>query len=225
MLTVTRHVVQQVCGILERTYGRPRLGNPDDPLDDLIYIIVSNRTSIEVAQQVLARLKERFRTWDEVLVGTPRSLESIVRPAGLYNKRSQHIRSALLRIRHDFYHCDLSELRNWDEDRIAAYLTSLPGVSEKVAKCVMLFTLGIDVLPVDSHVHRITRRLGWTFRKRADQCHHELEAIVLPKYRYVLHVGCIMHGRLVCRSHDPLCKQCIIKRYCAYYAKVKTANE
>ena len=90
----------------------------------------------------------------------------------------------------------------------------LDGVSEKVAKCVMMYTLGFDVLPVDVHVHRVATRLEWTNRKRADQCHEELEALVKPRYRFAFHVDCICHGRAVCRPKNPRCNDCVIRRYC-----------
>ncbi len=89
-------------------------------------------------------------------------------------------------------------------------LVSLPGVSEKVAKCIMMYTLNHRVLPVDVHVHRVVSRLGWTKRKRADQCHQELESLVPPRWRYAFHVGCVLHGRAVCRAQKPLCGNCSI---------------
>ena len=102
-------------------------------------------------------------------------------------------------------------------------LITLPGVSDKVAKCVMMYTMGKQVLPVDAHVHRVTRRLGWTSRKRADQTHEELEALIRPEQRYNFHVNCIQHGRLICIPHTPICNICPVNQYCEYYAKMVLA--
>lgn len=86
-----------------------------------------------------------------------------------------------------------------------------------MAKCAMMCALGFDVLPVDAHVHRIAVRLGWTVRKRADQCHEELESVVAPQYRFGFHVACIAHGRAVCRPAKPRCDGCVIRTYCEYF--------
>lgn len=211
------HTVIQVCRILEENYGEPRFGNPTDSLDDLIYVILSNKTAPAVAQRIYTDLKSRFAIWDEVLSASVVDLIEILRPAGLAAVKARQIRAALEKIQRDFGSCDLGQLRHEPAGRAEEYLVSLPGVSLKVAKCVMMYTLGAKVLPVDSHVHRVTRRLGWNDRKRADQCHEELEALVPPELRYALHVDCIAHGRSICRPEKPLCERCCVKRYCAYF--------
>lgn len=173
--------VERVCEALERCYGRPRFGNPTDPLDDLVYIVISNKTSPEVALRTYRRIKESFGTWEDVLAAPASDLRSILKPAGLAAVKSEQIRAALFKIEEDFGSCQLKGLDRLDEPEIHQYLVSLPGVSDKVAKCVMMYTMGANVLPVDAHVHRVARRLGWTARKRADQSHEELEALVPPE--------------------------------------------
>jgi len=210
-------IVRRVCEALERTYGRPCFGNPEDPLDDLIYTIVSNKTSPSIAQETYARMKGEFAVWDDALVSPPSTLQLLLQSAGLATVRSQQIRAALEKITSDFGSCDLTQLKERSEREIEDYLVSLPGASDKVAKCVMMYTMGADVLPVDSHVHRIAGRLGWTSRKRSDQCHEELEALVPPKRRSAFHVGCIAHGRSICRPTTPLCDQCCISRHCTRF--------
>lgn len=209
--------MRRVCEALERSYGRPRLGNPEEPLDDLIYIIVSNKTSPEMAQRTYARIKREFATWDDVLGSPASALQSLLQPAGLATVKSQQIRAALQKIEKDFGSCDLSQIQERSESEAQEYLVSLRGVSEKIAKCVMMYTMGANVLPVDSHVHRIAKRLGWTARKRADQCHDELEALVPPKRRYAFHVDCILHGRSICRPGKSACDKCCTSRRCAYF--------
>jgi len=209
--------VQRVCEALESAYGRPRLGNPEDPLDDLIYVIVSNRTSPDSAQHTFSKVKESFASWDEIIRRPVAALRSLLKPAGLSKKKARQIRGALRQIRKDFGACNLSQLFGKSVGEVQEYLVALPGVSDKVARCVMMYTLGAEVLPVDVHVHRITRRLGWTAKKRADQCHEELDALVSPEQRYAFHVDCIVHGRTVCRPSNPACNRCCIKRYCAYF--------
>lgn len=213
-----RRVVERVCVTLERTYGKPRLGNPTEPIDDLVFITVSNKTASATAASVFATLRRRFRRWDDLPAAPIRKVRRIMLPAGLARVKTQQLRAALRKIRRDFGRCDLSALRTASAVEAERYLTTLPGVSNKVAKCVMMYTLGFAVLPVDVHVHRVATRLGWTSRKRADQSHDELEALVPPALRYAFHVAAIAHGRQVCRP-VPECQVCPIADDCDYYRR------
>lgn len=213
-------IVRRVCKRLEAEYGRPRLGNPAKPLDDLIFILISNRTSPHLAEQTYQRLKTNFPSWENVLESSPSKLRAVLKPAGLSRKKSQQIRSLLRKVRFDFGTCSLDVLAQWKDNEIHAYLTHLSGVSDKVAKCVMLYTLSVDVLPVDVHVYRVSTRLGWTARNRAAQAHEELEALVPPSRRFAFHVDCIAHGRSVCRS-KPDCQRCRIRKDCEYFKSAK----
>jgi endonuclease-3 len=218
--TVRTNAVARVCALLEREYGRPRFGNPRSSLGNLIYIVISNKTSPRTAQATYRRLRGRFKAWDDVLRAPASALRKVLKPAGLAQKKSKYIRTALERIKQDFGSCNLAALRKVAPRNAHEYLVSLPGVSDKVAKCVLMYTLDAPVLPVDSHVHRIANRLGWTARKRADQSHEELEALVRPSKRFAFHVDCIAHGRLICRPEKPICYKCCINRYCAYFRRL-----
>ena len=212
-------MVAAVCEAFEAAYGLPRFGNPDDPLDDLIFIILTNRASPATAQRVFEAMKHRFGSWDELLKAPIKTLPRLIKPAGLAAKKSAQIAGTLRKIRADFGTCDLGVLKGVPESEAEAYLVSLPGVSLKVAKCVMMYTLGAKVLPVDAHVHRVAGRLGWTRRKRADQCHEELEALVPRERRHAFHVDCIACGRAVCRPTQPLCDLCPVNQHCAFYKR------
>lgn len=214
---VRGQIVRRVCEALEEAYGHPRFGNPEEPLDDLVYIVLSNKTSPQTAQRVYEHLRMTYGTWDDVLRAPPRQLRALIAPAGLSTVKSRQIREAFRKIEDDFGSCNLSALRGKNENEVEKYLTSLAGVSEKVAKCIMIYTLGANVLPVDSHVHRVTRRLGWISWKRADQSHDELEALVPPRRRATFHVDCIAHGREICRPTQPRCDRCCINRHCKYF--------
>lgn len=210
-------IARRVCETLAGAYGRPRFGNPTNPLDDLVYVVLSNKTGPDVSKRTFRNLKWRYATWEELLTARAAETRRLLKPAGLSAVKSRQIRSALRKIRRDFGRCSLSRLRRLSAEEAEAYLTSLDGVSLKVAKCVMMYALGFEVLPVDAHVHRIAVRLGWTARKRADQCHEELESVIAPQYRFGFHVACIAHGRAVCRPAKPLCDCCVIRTYCEYF--------
>jgi endonuclease III len=198
----------------------PTLGNPSDPIDDLVFVSLSNKSAPSVYQQVFRNLKLAFPDWKLFLAAPPTKLRELLRPAGLWRKRSRYLRAALRQIFRDFGNFDLRHLKEWESDRAIKYLAKLPGVSEKVARCVLMYTLGFRVLPVDVHVHRVATRLGWTKRRRPDQCHLELEAVVPARWRFSFHVGAIAHGREVCRPSKPKCEVCCIRRECEYYRKL-----
>jgi endonuclease III len=180
--------------------------------------MLSNRTQFTTARSVFNSLKAAG-DWDSVSRLPVRVLERKIQVAGLANKRSRQIKQALQQIAKDFGRCRLDELRGWKEEQAHDYMAGLPGVSDKVAKCVMMYTLGFKVLPVDTHVFRVSSRLGWTTRCRADQCHDDLESLVSAEKRYVFHVGCICLGRTVCTSSQPKCAACPIRQFCVYFAE------
>jgi endonuclease III len=214
-----RCLVRQICSVMEKEFGSPRLGNPSNPVDDLIYLVLSNRTQPKMAQQVYRALKSLRRSWDEIAMLPKRTIERTIQPAGFADIRSGQISGTLRAIKHRFGKCSLAPLQRWSEDEVHQFLTSLPGVSDKVAKCVMMYTLGFEVLPVDIHVFRVSTRLGWTSRCRASECHADLEALVPPPLRYGFHVNCIVLGRQFCRSTKPLCAACPISKLCVYSRK------
>jgi endonuclease III len=211
-----RRIVHEVCAHLLASVGKPRLGNPRNPVDDLVFLMLSNRTQFDTAKRVFQSLKTTG-SWDAVSRLPVRTLERRIQIAGLAKKRSQQMKQALVQIRGDFGRCTLDQLRTWDESSAHDYLVELPGVSDKVAKCVMMYTLGFKVLPVDIHVFRVASRLGWTSRCRADQCHDDLESLVPPSSRYAFHVDCIVLGRTICTPRAPNCHACPIRKFCFYY--------
>ena len=212
---VLRARVDAVCLALLEAYGEVRLGNPRESLDDLVYVMLSNRTGPETARAVFREVKAAFPLWDSLPESSMSDLLRILRPAGLSEVRARHLIGSLRQLRADFGATTLDPVVGMEQREAEAYLRSLPGVSEKVAKCVMMYTMGHQVLPVDVHVHRIASRLGWTARKRADQSHAELESLVPEPRRFAFHVDCVMHGRLICKSRKPSCTECCIRAHCA----------
>lgn len=209
--------ILEVCSNLKSEYGNPRHSNPEKPLDDLIFILLSNRTPPDRAERVFDNLKQRCPDWNEILQADFADLVNLLRPAGLAEKRAEQIRGLLTQIRNDFGDLESSNLWNKEEEDLLDYLTTLPGVSDKVARCVMMYTLGHEVLPVDRHVHRVAYRLGWTEKEDPRRCHDELETLIPPNWRYSFHVTSVAHGRDRCRPSNPLCEECPIRRHCDYF--------
>ena len=211
---VSPKFVKSVIKQLVHTYGLPRHGNPVDPLDDLIYILLSNRTGPIVVERVYTTFKARHGNWETLIDASKAELEECLRPAGLAAKRAAQICAIASRLQADFGKVTLTALNDMTTPTAEAYLCSLPGISLKVAKCVLMYTCDRQVLPVDVHVHRLTARLGWHTHRRADQSHGTLENLVPKDLRQSLHVTAIAHGRDVCRSRRPRCTECVLNGLC-----------
>lgn len=207
--------IGRIAQVLEEAYGSPRHHNPNDPLDDLIFIVLSRMTQEVKYLRTYRSLRERMPTWDVVCEAPADDLELVLGDAGLARVKTQHIRAILEEIRQREGSLDLSSLRTMSDDDVEKYLTTLPGVARKTAKCVMLYTLGRQVLPVDAHVWRIARRLRlvpdapWS-----EPGSRRLEEGVPGELRAGLHVNLIAHGRAICRARSPRCDQCVIADLC-----------
>ncbi len=208
--------VRAVCKALRSCHGISRLGNPKDPLDDLVYILLSNKTRISTSGDIYWQLRTSISAWDQLLTRPFSAVERILKPGGLSRKKTAQLRAAIRQIIHDWGVCTLSGLTGLRTAEAEEYLVTLPGVSTKVAKCVLMYALHRRVLPVDSHVHRVSRRLGWCTTTRADASHQRLASVIPPQLRFGFHVGCILHGRTICTAAAPRCDKCTLRRYCKY---------
>jgi endonuclease III len=214
--------IREVCAALECAYGNPRLGNQDDPLDELVYIILSTRTGDRSFRETFARLKRTYPQWDELTASDLPALEALLAPGGLGRLKARQIVAILDRLRDAFGSATLDPLENMSDREAEDFLTGLPGVAAKIAKCVLMYSLGRQVLPVDVHVHRVATRLGLRTKKRPDTSQQLVEAAVPPELRYGFHVNAIAHGRTVCLPRLPRCEVCPVSRWCAYYRNPST---
>ena len=207
--------VHEVVRRLERAYGKRPWKTWGAPLDELIVTVLSQNTNDRNSDAAMDRLKAAFPDWNDAADAPLARITDAVRPAGLHRRKAKHIRAILRTIRLDRGRIDLGFLRRWPTDRIRAYLRRLPGVGPKTAACVLLFSLRRPVLPVDTHVHRISRRLGFIGpRVTAEQAHNLLADIVPSAKVYSFHVLLIEHGRKICHARRPDCPACALARIC-----------
>ncbi|MBI2298256.1 MAG: endonuclease III [Armatimonadetes bacterium] len=200
---------------LEAAYGIPARPAPHPVLDGLIGTILSQNTTGVNAQRALRRLRDAYPTWDDALAATPQDLADAIRCAGLADLRAPRLLAILQRVAEDHGEVSLEALRERPSDAVRAYLRDLPGVGIKTVECVLLFTLGRDEFPVDTHVHRLALRLGWVAQgTSADAAWARLHPLVAPGDRPSLHVNLIRHGREVCRSRAPRCASCCLSDLC-----------
>jgi len=217
--TQSPQTVNQVAEALAREYGAPDLGNLPDPLDELVFIIVSTMTTNRVHTRTFKAIKRRFPTWKSVLSEPVEELIKILRPAGLSDQKGRRIYQILERIAAENPEVSLDHLRNLEQAAAERYLLNLPGVGKKVARCVMIYSLGMDAFPVDAHVLRVCRRLGWIPAKMSwVKAHDALQRLVPPGYGHDLHVNMVVHGRQVCTATSPpACTNCVIRLHCRYF--------
>jgi len=212
-----RRRAARVADLLHQRYGSPRHGNKDDPLDELVFILLSQMTTHWSYNRVFDRLKAHFPTWDGVLKASEPELRHLIEDAGLSRQKAPRIQKIVSRAVADFGHADLSALRQMSTGRAEEYLCSLPGVGVKTAKCVLMYAVGRPVLPVDTHVWRVCRRLGLVGEDVPyPEVHEALESVVPPRARYRLHVNGIMLGRQVCKAKRPLCGECPLAGVCPF---------
>lgn len=212
---VAARTTRAAARIFRGLYGLPRLGNPSDPLDDLVYITISTMTTEPSYQRVFAALKAKFRTWSMADRASRKTLKQLLRPAGLGSMKSRILKEVFARLRRTFGTVTLTPLRSWDTPTAESFLTSLPGIGMKVARCVLLYSLGRAVFPVDTHCLRIARRLGWTDATQITKnVADRLQESIPPRLRFGLHVGMVLHGRSVCTALNPKCNACEVRWLC-----------
>ena len=144
-----------------------------------------------------------------------KELAAAIRPGGLSNIKAPRLLAILREIRDREGSLDLSWMRQARPKRVTEYLLSLPGVGPKTAACVLAFSLGRSALPVDTHVHRVARRLGFIGeRTDAVAAHAVMEELVPARLRVRMHVALIRHGRAICKAGRPSCEVCPLIDLC-----------
>jgi endonuclease-3 len=158
-----------------------------------------------------------FRSWEAIASAPRQKLERAIRVGGLAPTKSQVIQAALRRVRLDQGSHTLEALRGMTMDQVEAYLRVFPGVGLKTIRCVQVFSLGQPAFPVDTHIFRITKRLGLVPEKAApDAAHRIMQELTPPADVLPFHINLINHGRRVCKAGRPLCGECRVRRLCAY---------
>ena len=186
-------------------------------VDVLVDTILSQNTSAANNEAGYKRLRRRFRSWNQVANAPVEEVERCIRVCGLSRLKAPRIQSILRAIKADRGKIDLQFLADLAPRDATAYLTNFSGIGPKTAACVLLFAFGRSVFPVDTHIHRITRRLGLVPpRASAERTQEMLEPLIPEKDRYALHVLLITHGRKTCRAINPKCAECPVLDLCPY---------
>ncbi len=206
---------REIIEILDAEYGRAPQQLSNEPVFEVVLTLLSQHTSDLNSGEAMHRLVERFPDWDAVLDAPVSEVEDAIRPGGLAPTKSKRMHALLAEIRGRRPDWDLSFLADMDLEEAKQWLTSLPGVGPKTAACVLLFSLGRPALPVDTHVERVSKRLGLVpLQMPADKAHDALEGMVEPEDVYAFHVDLIQHGRRTCHARNPKCGECALAAKC-----------
>lgn len=206
---------KDVIELLAAQYGelprRPRRA----PLDELMLGVLSQNTSDVNSDRAFAQLRRGLPTWQAVLEAPPQQIEEAIRPGGLAPTKSLRIRAMLAEVMRRRGSFELSFLREMPLDQAEAWLQSLPGVGPKTAAVVLLFSLSRPAFPVDTHVHRVLRRLGLApSGASATQAQAMWERRLAPAEVYSFHMYLIVHGRRTCVARRPRCPACNLRYRC-----------
>lgn len=206
--------VQRAHDLLLNEYG-DHPWQPRDPIATLVSTILSQNTNDVNRDVAFERLRERFPTWEAVRDAPEETLVEAIRPAGLGPTKAPRIQEALRRITEEGGEIGLDFLREAPLDEARKWLLSIPGVGPKTAAIVLCFAFGEPAFPVDTHVHRVTRRLGLIPQSASrEKAHALLEELVPADICYPFHLNLIEHGRAVCRARKPACGRCVLREEC-----------
>ncbi|MBN1964732.1 MAG: endonuclease III [Anaerolineae bacterium] len=216
---------QQVANLLRELYGYPQWRPSLPPLDELVSTILSQSTSDSNRDRGFHRLKERFPTWEAVRDAPLDDVIEAIRPAGLANQKGPRIQEALRRITDQRGELSLDFLADEPLDAAKAWLTALNGIGPKTAAIILLFAFGRPAFPVDTHVHRLSKRFGFIGPKvSAEKAHAIMEALVPPEDYYAFHLNLIQHGRTICHARHPECGRCPVQAYCDYFIQSQASD-
>jgi endonuclease-3 len=198
-------------------YGEPTWRPHMDAVSELVSTILSQNTNDVNRDVAFDRLRSRLPTWEQVRDADQEIVIEAIRPAGLANQKGPRIQDALRRITRERGELDLDFL-SWSIEDAKDWLCAINGVGPKTAAIVLLFSLGRPAFPVDTHVHRVTKRLGLIGpRVSREKAHVSLEELVPETAYYPFHLNLIRHGRQICSSRSPRCSECPLRDLCQYY--------
>lgn len=208
--------------ILTRAYGRKEVGQRRaDPLDTLMLTILSQNTNDVNRDRAYRSLRMVYPRWEDVMRSNRPQVAKAIRVGGLANIKSGRIIDALKFVDGERGRLSLEFLKRMSPGEADAWLSQMKGVGPKTRAIVMLFSLGMSAFPVDTHVHRVTKRIGLLGNRTSRELAQKVLAGLVPESEYYnLHINLIEHGRAICTARKPKCVICPIRSQCDYYRDV-----
>ena len=216
-MTILSKRALKVHETLLKAFGELTWRNPLPPVDELVSTILSQNTNDTNRDRAFNALRAKFATWESVRDANAEEVVAAIRPAGLANQKGPRIQQVLRQITEERGGLDLSFLKDLHIEEARAWLTKFNGVGPKTAAIVLCFSLGRPAFPVDTHIYRVTGRIGLRPEKMTvEQAHPHLENLLPPETYYAAHLNLIRLGREVCRARKPDCPHCPIRKLCNY---------
>jgi endonuclease-3 len=206
---------------LKEEYGDRKPGQRPDPLRTLVLTVLSQNTNDVNRDRAFKELEQRFPGWEDVLAAPVSEVEEAIRSGGLAKQKSARIQAMLAEIKEREGGLDLKRICRMPRDRALDYLYSFKGVGKKTAAIVLLFSCGVPVFPVDTHIFRLGKRLYLVpANKTANKAHDLMDELVADGAKYRFHINMIEHGRNVCHPRKPECGSCCLNAKCKSAFKI-----
>jgi len=219
-MTDRKQLAAKVHQTLLAAYGEPVWRTPLPAVDELVSTILSQNTNDINRDRAFDNLRGIFATWEEVRDADEVAVIEAVRVAGLANQKGPRIQQVLREITAERGSLDLDFLSSLPTDEARAWLTKFNGVGPKTAAIVLCFSLNMPAFPVDTHIYRVTGRIGLRPEKiSVEKAHPYLEDVFTPETYYAAHLNIIRLGREVCNARKPKCPECPVRELCAYDPK------
>jgi len=210
-------MIKRIVDTLEKEYRNPLLNNQQDPIDEIVFILLSEKTDEHKYLSAFRKLKACFAGWEDLLTASISQIREVIKDAGMGHRRAVLIMQALNTIKEIFGKLDVSALQNMSLNDAEKVLCRLPGIGPKAARCVLLYCFGRPVLPVDIHTYRLAIRLGLISRRVSyDQSHEILPKVIPPQLQRKFHVNAVAHGRQRCFAENPKCDGCPLSKFCSH---------
>ncbi len=204
------------------TYGVPRWRAPLPPMDELVSTILSQNTNDANRDAAFGALRARFPNWEAVRDASRAQVIQAIRPAGLANQKGPRIQKVLKEITRERGQLDLAFLKELDVENARAWLMKFNGVGPKTAAIVLQFSLNKPAFPVDTHIYRVSGRIGLRPEKMTvERAHQYMETIFPKETYYAAHLNLIRLGREICHARKPQCPVCPVSRWCEFEPKTK----
>ena len=218
----------EMYAIFLKTYGERSLKPPrHDAMTELIMTILSHRTTNANEKLAFTRMWEHYGSWEAIRDADVAELTALIAPSNYPEVKAPYIKGTLAQIINERGQANIDFLEDLPVDEGLRWLLSLPGVGIKTASLVLLFNFSKPIMPVDTHVHRVSLRTGLVSPRTSANKAHDLFLEILPNDPHILfnfHVTCLRHGQKICTWNAPKCLQCPIKHLCHYYHEVFAAN-
>jgi len=214
--------IKSVLDLLYESYGQPVWREPLPPVDELVSTMLSQNTNDINRDRAFHSLKQRYQDWTAVMNAPEEDIIDAIRVAGLANQKGPRIKAVLNQIYHETGSLDLSFLANLPLEEARAWLLRFKGVGRKTAAIVLQFSLNRPAFPVDTHIYRVTGRLGMRPpAMNVEKTHDLMEELIDPVDYYAGHLNLIRLGRETCHPRKPDCPHCPVRELCSYPQKTK----